>query len=97
MSDSIDRKKKITDTLSGLIGGTIVQVEAAEDELGALWPVIIIQDVQDNIIQIEASRDTEGNGPGHIFVGLLSGDNFDEYYRIASRESWEALRSGLEA
>lgn len=87
----------LKDYLSGLVGGTIVQVEAADDGDGGIWPVLIVQDKEGNIIQLEASQDAEGNGPGHIFIGLLKGENYDEYYRISDKKSWEMLWAGIQS
>ena len=59
---------------SFLKGARIVNVEIFEDDLftgrDANWPVIVIE--KDNqIFELQLSRDEEGNGPGFIF-GLPS-------------------------
>jgi len=81
--------------LSGLVGATVVQVEAADDGEGGFWPVIIVQDKNGNVIQLEASADEEGNGPGHIFIGALKGEDFEDYHRMSGEKSWEMLWAGI--
>lgn len=93
---SIDTEKQwVKDTLSGLIGATVIQVDASTDEEGDVWPILVFQDKHGNVIQSEISRDAEGNGPGHIFLGVLKGENFDEYSAISDKKSWEMLWSGI--
>jgi CYTH domain-containing protein len=96
MMSSIDTEKQwIKDLLSGLVGATVVQIDAATNEDGEVWPILVFQDKNDNIIQAEISMDAEGNGPGHIFLGALKGENFDEYSMISDKKSWEMLWSGI--
>jgi len=88
----------VKDQLSGLVGCTIVQVDASsatETGTDAVWPVILVKDANDNLFQLEIACDAEGNGPGHIFLGLISGQNFDDYTPISNKKSWELLWSGL--
>lgn len=82
----------IVDQLSGLIGCVIVQIEKATVD-GQDWPIIIAKNVDDQIFQLEISSDEEGNGPGHIFLGLLSGETFDDYTAIVNKSSWDLVKS----
>lgn len=95
MSRDKEHQEYLKGHLSGLVGGTILQVEAADDGEGGYWPVLVIQDKNGNVIQIEASADEEGNGPGHIFIGVLKGEDFEDYHRMSGEKSWELLWSGI--
>ena len=90
--------KMVREQLSGLVGCTIVQVDASsatETGTDAVWPVILVKDVNDNLFQLEIACDPEGNGPGHIFLGLINGKNFDDYTPISNKKSWELLWDGV--
>lgn len=53
--------------LKDLIGATIMQAETVSS-YGEDWPVLVAVRPDGKIIQIEISRDSEGNGPGCLFV-----------------------------
>jgi hypothetical protein len=98
MSDIDANIQIVREQLSGLVGCTIVQVDAsAATETGSdsVWPVILVKDAKDNLFQLEIACDSEGNGPGHIFLGLISGKNFDDYTPISNQKSWEMLWDGV--
>lgn len=82
---------QIVDQLSGLIGCVIVQIEEYNND-GQNWPIIIVKNADNQIFQMEISCDAEGNGPGHIFLGLLSGENFDDYTAISNKDSWALIK-----
>jgi len=93
---NIDASKQWTkDLLSGLVGATVIQIDGSADEEGDVWPILVFQDKHGNVIQAEISSDAEGNGPGHIFLGALKGENFDDYSMISDKKSWEMLWSGI--
>lgn len=81
---------KMKEKISGLIGCVIVQVEQANID-GESWPILLVKNSDDQIFQMEISSDPEGNGPGHIFLGLLSGENYDTYTEIVDENGWKAV------
>ncbi len=63
--------KFIKNQLSVLIGGTITQVETQIDESEGwpeVWPFFIVKTADGKYLQVQVSRDPEGNGPGHLFI-----------------------------
>ena len=54
--------------LDQLVGGKVVAIGSREDELG-VWPVLNVEMPGGKLLVIEVSRDAEGNGPGHMFIG----------------------------
>lgn len=62
----------VTESLSTLKGATVVEVAALRDDSNGwpeVWPVLILQTPDGTLLQVEVSRDPEGNGPGHLFIG----------------------------
>lgn len=58
--------------LSELMGATVVNVAALTDDSEGwteVWPVLLLQKPDGTLLQVEVSRDPEGNGPGHLFIG----------------------------
>lgn len=47
-----------------LVGRTIKKVGYYQDDFGAVWPCLVL----DNGTTVTASKDDEGNGPGSLFV-----------------------------
>lgn len=80
----------IVGALSGLVGCEIMKVDAVT-ELGQVWPVIIAINEKDQIFQLEIACDAEGNGPGHVMLGLLSGETYDDYTPIVNKDSWRLV------
>lgn len=59
--------KTLNEELNELVGATITQAEVVASD-GDNWPVLILAHPSGKIIQIEVSRDGEGNGPGYLFM-----------------------------
>ncbi len=59
----------LREDLKSLKGGKIIATEVYVDDEGA-WPVLKVKFPRDpEVYVLEISRDHEGNGPGHIFIG----------------------------
>jgi len=59
------QKEWLEKYMQSLIGQTIIEAGAKEDEEG-VWPYFAFE-VGDQKIECEISRDEEGNGPGFLF------------------------------
>lgn len=59
--------KTLSEELNELIGATVIQAEVISS-YGDNWPVLILTHPNGKMIQIEISRDDEGNGPGVLFM-----------------------------
>ena len=59
--------KTLNEELNELIGATITQAEVVTS-YGDNWPVLILAHPNGKMIQIEVSRDDEGNGPGVLLM-----------------------------
>lgn len=60
--------------LNQLLDGKIIAVGAVvEDDFGSpiVWPVLNILLPNGRTLEISVSRDEEGNGPGHLFIGEI--------------------------
>jgi hypothetical protein len=51
---------------SGLVGATVTSVECSIED-GAVWTKIMAVNGDGDDLELEVSRDPEGNGPGFIF------------------------------
>ena len=58
-------------TLKPLIGAKVVFAQGC-DEHGEVWPALEVEMPNGKRLQVVASRDAEGNGPGHLFVDEVS-------------------------
>lgn len=61
----------ITEYLTDLVGCKVVHVQAFTDtDMGwpEVWPILVLQKPDGTLLQVEVSRDPEGNGPGHLFI-----------------------------
>ena len=68
-------QQAIVDDLNGLVGARVVQVAAvlgSDSVYAETWPVLIFETPSGEHIQVEVSRDAEGNGPGHLFIGAVA-------------------------
>lgn len=57
----------LNEQLGQLVGGKIVDVEVQADDDGEYWPVFKVKGPSGTFI-VTVSRDTEGNGPGHLVI-----------------------------
>ncbi|HUW00784.1 MAG TPA: hypothetical protein VMW08_00395 [Acidimicrobiales bacterium] len=59
--------------MARLVGATITVADVALDDSDPswpeLWPILKVTLTDGTEVQLEISRDPEGNGPGHIFIG----------------------------
>lgn len=61
----------ITEYLTTLVGCTVVHVQAFTETdavFTEVWPVLVLEKPDGTLLQVEVSRDPEGNGPGHLFI-----------------------------
>lgn len=70
IQDSIDYHEN---HMASLIGATLTAATVSVDDEGdgvyfEVWPVLIFTKPDGTTIQVEVSRDPEGNGPGHLFI-----------------------------
>ena len=70
-------------TAKDLAGGRIAQV------LDADGLVILVVEKAGRVYQIEAWRDEEGNGPGHLDVSVIPGATAGGQVRLAGPEEQE--------
>lgn len=57
--------------LRPLVGATVVAVDCQTVDMGGYkeaWPCIILRTPKGRILQVDVSRDPEGNGPGFCFI-----------------------------
>lgn len=87
---TLSSREQIIEKLRGLIGSTIVHVDAVES-YGQVWPVFVVENMRNQTFQLEISCDSEGNGPGHVFIGMLHGDDLEDCLEIDDESSWEAV------
>ena len=59
--------KTLNEELNELVGATIMRAEIV-DSYGDEWPVLVLAHPSGKMIQIEISRDYEGNGPGCLLM-----------------------------
>jgi hypothetical protein len=59
--------------ISNLVGGKIVHADMVGGGEGELVPVLIVKTRTGQEVQVEAWRDPEGNGPGHLSIGPVMG------------------------
>lgn len=71
-TELIDREVNyITNYLDELVGATVVHAAAfvdTEEGWPEVWPVLVLRKPDGTLLQVEVSRDPEGNGPGHLFI-----------------------------
>lgn len=63
----------ITDYLTTLVDAKVVRIAAVTDDsddwmLPDVWPVLVFEKPDGTLLQVDVSRDPEGNGPGHLFI-----------------------------
>lgn len=64
---TVDQQKFWAKYYGTLIGATVQSVQIREDDEGQFWPVIKFHHPEVGNIEVEVSRDEEGNGPGFLF------------------------------
>lgn len=87
---TLSNRDQVIEKLRGLIGSTIVHIDAVESD-GQAWPVFVVENMRSQTFQLEIASDAEGNGPGHVFVGMLHGDDLDDCLEINDESSWELV------
>ena len=68
MSERTKREIEYWDkALKPLVGSKVVFAQGC-DEHGEVWPAIEVETLDGKRFQVVASRDSEGNGPGWLYV-----------------------------